>query len=59
MSKSRIVRIVYGRVKNLGNFENCRVEAEAEVAEGENPVTVMKRLRVWVEKQVNVPVDAE
>lgn len=54
--KSRITKIKYARVKNLSNYENCRVEAEAEVVAGEKPSDVMKKLRLWVEKQVVEPI---
>lgn len=51
--KSRITRIMYCEVKNLGNYENCRVEAEALVAEDEKPANVMKRLKRWVREQLD------
>lgn len=54
--ESRIVRISYSRVKNIGNYENCRVEAEAEVVAGEKPGDVMKKLRAWVENQAAEPI---
>jgi len=50
--KSRITKISFSRVKNLGNYETCRVEAEAEIHPGEKPTDVMKKLRAWVENQV-------
>jgi len=51
--KSRIVKIVYAEVKNLGNYETCRVEAEAIIPEGEKPADVMKRLKKWVREQLD------
>lgn len=52
-----ITKVSYTRVENLGNYENCRVEAEAVVNEGDDPNTVMKRLRKWVECQVEEAVE--
>ena len=51
--KSKITRIVFTQTKNLGNYENCRVEAEAIVEEEDNPNAVMKRLKQWVANQAN------
>ena len=54
--KARITRVTYTEVKNLGNYENCRVEAEALVPEGEDPAKVMKRLKHWVKTQLEEDV---
>jgi hypothetical protein len=51
--KARITRITYCEVKNLGNYENCRIEAEAVIPEGEKPGDVMKRLKKWVQEQLD------
>ena len=51
--RSRITRIVYTELKTLGEYENCRVEAEATVAEGDSPAAVMRRLKKWVTTQVD------
>jgi hypothetical protein len=51
LMKSRIIEISFSRVKNLGNYENCRVGAKAEIHPDEKPANVMKKLRTWVEKQ--------
>ena len=51
-SKSRITEITYARVKNLGDYENARVEATAVIAEGEKPADIMKRLKSWVKTQL-------
>jgi len=56
-TESNITRIVYARLKKIDRFENCRVEAEATVAPGEDPGKVMHRLRAWVEDQVDISVD--
>jgi len=50
--KSRITSITYARLKNLGNWENARVEATAVIAEGEKPADIMKRLKQWVKTQL-------
>jgi len=49
-----ITRVTYCRVKNLGDYETCRVEAEAVVSLDESPTVVMTRLRSWVEEQLAV-----
>jgi hypothetical protein len=51
--ESKITRIAYSELRNLGDYENCRVEAEAVVAPGENPSKVMKHLRGWVRTQAD------
>lgn len=51
--KSRITRISYTEVKNLGGYETCRVEAEAEVAKGESPAKVMGQIKRWVGTQLD------
>ena len=49
--KSKITKISFSLVKNLGNYETCRVEAEAEIHPDEKPTDVMKKLQAWVENQ--------
>jgi len=51
--KSKITKITYEEVKNLGNYETCRVGAEAIVAESDNPTTVMHKLKRWVATQLD------
>ena len=51
--KSKITRLVYEEVKNLGNYENCRVVAEAVVATGDKPADVMRRLKRFVAVQLD------
>lgn len=49
----KITRIVYTEKKNLGNYENCEVEAECSVPDGVNPEVAMRRLKKWVSEQVD------
>lgn len=51
-TKLIITKVSYTRVKNLGDYETCRVEAEAVVNAEDDPHLVMRRLRNWVEYQV-------
>jgi len=51
--KSKITRIVYEEVKNLGEYETCRVTAEAVVVGDDNPGAVMHRLKRWVATQLD------
>lgn len=47
----KITKITYSRTVNLGNYESARVEATAEVQDGENPNKVAAKLALWVEEQ--------
>jgi len=51
--KSKITRITYAEVKNLGDYETARVEAEAVVVPGDSPGAVMRRLKKWVAIQID------
>lgn len=50
-----IVRIKYSQTKNLGNYENEKIELEAEVDEDENVDEVIKALRAKVEANFYTP----
>lgn len=47
-----VTRIVYARLKNLGDFENARIEAEIHVPPGESVDKAMGKLRKWVDEQL-------
>lgn len=51
--KSKINRISYEEVKSLGEYETCRIVAEADVVDGDSPAAVMKRLKRWVATQLD------
>ena len=51
----RISRVVYRRIKNLGNYENEAVEWIAEVNEGEDPQEVTAKLKQDVLAFLNPP----
>jgi hypothetical protein len=42
-------KVNYARLYNLGNYENERIEIEADVAPDESPAEVLRRLADWVE----------
>ena len=44
----KIVTITYQAVKNLGNYESERLEASADLEEGEDPKDAALKLRRWV-----------
>lgn len=44
----KITRLNYQAVKNLGNYESERLEASADVEEGEDPKDAALKLRQWV-----------
>jgi hypothetical protein len=48
-----ITSVQYGKVENLGNFENERVTAWANVGEGQSPEEVLSTLRSWVAAQLS------
>lgn len=51
----KIKTISYQAVKNLGNYESERLEAHAEVEEGEDPRVAALKLRQWVNLQLLEP----
>lgn len=46
----RITQVSYTRLINLGDFENCRIGAEAQVDPGDDPVMVVEQLRQFVQQ---------
>ena len=44
----KITEIGVTKVKNLGNYENLRLEVTATVEEGETPAVVAQHLHEWV-----------
>ncbi len=52
----KITTISYQAVKNLGNYESERLEATAQLEEGENPDDVALKLRRWVNLTLIEPV---
>lgn len=51
----RISRVLYRQlVSDPGSYSNRAVEAEATVAEGENPETVLAGLVEWVHGQLGI-----
>ena len=51
--------ITYQRVKNLGNFETERVEASAELEDGDVEEDVLLELRRFVNTQLDLGPTAE
>jgi len=56
MPRSVRITVRYGRVVNLGNYDNVRKEVEevVELDEGEDPVQVSIALQDKLEKQVDL-----
>jgi hypothetical protein len=46
----KITSVIYQRLWNLGNYENEKIGASAQVAEGQEPTEVLNDLKVWVGK---------
>lgn len=51
----KITKINYQAVKNLGNYESERLEASADVEEGEDPDDAALKLRRWVNLSLDAP----
>lgn len=51
----KITKISYQAVKNLGNYESERLEAFADVEEGEDPDDAALKLRRWVNLTLDAP----
>ena len=51
----KIIRLNYQAVKNLGNYESERLEASADVEEGEDPKDAALKLRRWVNLMLDAP----
>lgn len=51
----KITKITYQAVKNLGNYESERLEASADIEEGEDPDDAAHSLRRWVNLTLDAP----
>lgn len=49
-----ITSIRYGQLRNSGNYEHRRMEAEAQVKPGQDPAAVFNYLKEFVEEQLGV-----
>ncbi len=55
-----ITKITYGITRNLGDYNSERIDAEYQVAEGENPNAAMVKLKSFVQNgavEVSAPVE--
>ena len=50
--ESKITKITFAQIRNLGDYENMKVCAEADVHESEDPNEVMGKLKKWVSAQL-------
>jgi chromosome segregation ATPase len=55
--QAQIKAVTYHRLKNLGNYENERLEATAAIHEGDSPVEVLLDIKQWVSNQLNLKED--
>lgn len=58
-SKLRITQVTFGTLVGIGNYENERFSATAEVQAGQDPSEVMGELIDWVSRQACKPTRAE
>ena len=49
----QITTVHYQRLVSMGNYENERVGAHAQVEEGETAEEALAKLTAWVEEQIN------
>jgi predicted nucleic acid-binding Zn-ribbon protein len=49
-----ITSVCYSRLKNLGNYENERLDATTAVLEGQTPEDVHHQLKEWVHQQLGL-----
>ena len=47
----KYVQLSFARVFNTGNFENQRVEVTAELNTGDDPATVLRQMKEFVQSQ--------
>lgn len=50
----KITKVRYGRILNIGNYENQRIELEAEVAEGDATTHVYGALKAEAERLLGI-----
>lgn len=50
----RIRTITYSRIRNLGNYQNEKLEATADIPIGDDPVEARKKLKCWVLRQLKI-----
>lgn len=46
-------RVTYARLANTGNYENERIEVSAAISEGQNPLSVLNKLKEFVNSQLH------
>lgn len=54
--KGTVRAVRYGRLLNLGNYENERVEVEILPDEGQSPAEALEEARAWVNAQLGLDV---
>lgn len=52
----KIVGISVARIRNLGNYENRKIEMNAELADGEDAMRCMRKLIALVDKAQGIKV---
>ncbi len=55
----QITSVHYSHLVNLGNYENQKFAAWAQVEEGETPETALATLKSWVENQAGISPEAQ
>ncbi len=51
----KITQVTYGQTVNTGNYSSMRLEATAEVDEGDDAAFVMAELRAFIRLQATDP----
>lgn len=50
----QITSVTYGELRNLGNYQNQRLSARAQVGEGETAEEATGRLKAWIQEQLDL-----
>lgn len=50
----QITSVTYGELRNLGNYQNQRLSAHAQVGEGETAEEATAKLKAWIQQQLDL-----
>ena len=55
----KFTSISYTFVKNVGNYQSKRLEAQVELSDNDSPDEVVKNLQAWVHEKVDQNLNKE
>jgi len=50
----KVTKVAYSRLVSKGNYENAKIEIEAEVEQGDLARDVYEKIKEWVDKRVEI-----